>query len=132
MHADTRCELHKVAHRGIDKPRAGRCGHIHIGVRDYRPFPTVNYPAINAGNVIEILVRDMKCSGRSQVTRAPRTNRGLHDAAVVVEEVGFLLREIELHGVLGKGYSRQTPEHHAYEQKAFYVLSFEFWVLSVR
>ncbi len=75
MQADSRCELHKIAHRSIDKPRAGRCGHIHIGVRDHRPFPAVNYPAINTGNVIEILVRDVKRSGRSQVTRAPGTNR---------------------------------------------------------
>ena len=115
MQADSRCELHKVAHRSIDKPRAGRCGHIHIGVRDHRPFPVVNYPAINTGNVIEILVRDVKRSGRSQVTRAPGTNRRLHDAALVVKEVGLLLREVKLHGVLGEGCSRQTPERHPCE-----------------
>ena len=115
MQADSRCELHEVAHRSIDKPRAGRCGHVHIGVRDDRPFPPVNYSAINTGNMIEVLVRNVKSSDRSQMTRAPRANRRLHDAAVVVKEVGFLLREVELHGVLGEGCSRQTPEHYPCE-----------------
>ena len=119
MQADSRRELHKVAHRRIDKPGTGRCRHIDVGVHYHRPFPTVNYPPINAGNVIEIFVGDAKRSGRSQVTRASGGNRRLHDAAVVVKEVGFLLCEVELHGVLSEGHSRQTPEHHAREDKTF-------------
>ena len=115
MHADSWRELHKIAHRRIDKPRSGRGRHIHIRIRDYRPFPAINNSAINTGNVIKVLVRDVKCSARSQVTGAPGANRRLHDAAVVVKEVGFLLREIELHGVLGKGHARQTPKHYAHE-----------------
>ena len=126
MHADSRRELHKVAHRRIDKPGAGRCGHIHVGVRDHRPFPTVNDSAINTGNVIEILVCDVKRSGRSQVTRAAGGNRRLHDAAVVVKEVGFLLREIELHGVLGEGYLATNTRASRMRTQRF--SSFECWI----
>ena len=96
VHADSGCEFHEIVHGGIDKTGAGRCGHINVGVHHHSPIRTVNDFAVDAGNVIEVLVSDLKRSGRSQVTGASGTDRRLHHGAFVVKEVGFLFCQIEL------------------------------------
>jgi hypothetical protein len=110
VQAETGRELHEIPHRRVDELGAGRCGHIDIGIRNHRPVLTVDDPPVDAGNVIQILVGDLKCSGRRQVTGPPGTNRRLHDGSIVVEEISLLLGEIELHGVLGQGAMRQARQ----------------------
>jgi hypothetical protein len=102
VHAYTGCELHEIPHGRVDKLGADGGGHIHIGIRNHRPVPTVYDPSVDTGNVIQIFVGDLKSSGRCQVTGTPGTYLRVHDRTIVVKKISLLLGEIELHGVLGQ------------------------------
>jgi hypothetical protein len=121
MHAYAGRELHEIPHGRIDKSGAGRRGHIHIGIHNHCPVPAVNDPSVDTGNVVQILVGDLKRSSRRQVTGAPGTNRGLHDSSIVVKQISFLLGEIELYGVLGETGSCQTLNSQKCEHKEFHL-----------
>ena len=101
MHANTRGELHEIPHRRIDKLRVNWGWHVHIGVRNYGPTPAVNDPPVDTGDVVQVLVCDMKRPRWRQVTGAAGADLGHHDRSIVIEQISFLLGEIELHRVLG-------------------------------
>ena len=101
MHADSRCELHEVSHRRIDEPGADRNGHIYIGISHDRPIPAIDDPAVDAGNVVQIFVRDSEGTGRRQVPGTAGTDWGLHERPIVIKEISLLFGQVELHGVLG-------------------------------
>ena len=70
MHANTRGELHEIPHRRVDELGAGRSWHVHISVRHHCPASPVNDSSVDTGNVVQVLVGDMKRSCRRQVTWA--------------------------------------------------------------
>ncbi len=117
MHAYTWRELHEVSHRRIDEPSANRRGHIDIGVGHHRPTPAINDSSVDAGNVVQIFIRDAESPGGRQVTGTAGADLGLHDRAIVIKEVSLLFRQIELYGILGQADSRQTGKQQKCESK---------------
>jgi len=94
MHANTRGELHEIPHRRIDKLSADRSWHVHIGISNHRPASTVNDPPIDTGDVVKVLVCNMKRSCWCQVTGTAGTDLGGHNRSIVIKEISFLLGEI--------------------------------------
>lgn len=70
----------------------------------------------------------MKRTCRGEMTGPAGAYRGLHDHAVVVQQIGFLLREIELDRVLCETELRQISERQKYDQKNFHVAV--HWILT--
>jgi hypothetical protein len=89
-------------HERPDNPGDIRGWHVHISIRHHSPDSAINDSSIDTGDVIQILVGDMKRSCRRQMTGAAGANLGFHDCSVVAKKISLLLREIQLHGVLGK------------------------------
>ena len=106
MQPDSRCELHKIVHRRTDELGPGRRWHVDISIRNHRPISAIHNPSVYAGNVIQVLIGDAKSSRRCQMPRAAGADFGLHDRAVVVQQISFLLRQIEFDGILRKRQPR--------------------------
>jgi hypothetical protein len=121
MHANTRGELHEIPHGRIDKLGAGRGWHIHISIRHHGATSAVNDSTVDTGDVVQVLVGDMKRSCRRQVTGAAGADRGFYDRSVVIQKIGLLLREIELHGILGDSDPRKTCKDENCGEKNFHL-----------
>ena len=63
----------------------------------------------------------MKRTGRGEMTWPAGAYRGFHDHVVVVQQIGFLLREIQLDRVLRETELRQISERQKDNQKSFHV-----------
>ncbi len=121
MHANTRGELHEIPHGRIDELGAGRGWHVHISIRHHGPASAVNDSTVDTGDVVEVLVGDLKRSCRRQVTGAAGADRGLYDRSIVVKKIRLLLREIELHGILGESDPRKTCNDENCGEKNFHL-----------
>jgi hypothetical protein len=58
---------------------------------------------------------------RPQVTGAAGADLGFHDRSIVVKKIGLLLREIELHGILGKSQPCKTCKEENCGEKNFHL-----------
>ena len=121
VHANTRGKLHKIPHGRIDELGAGRGWHVHISIRHHGPTAAVNDSSVDTGDVVQVLVGDMKRSCRRQVTGAAGADLGLDDCSVVIKKIGLLLREIELHGILGESDPCKTCKDQNCGDKNFHL-----------
>lgn len=101
-------KLHEITHWRIDESSPNRPGHVDIRIQDDGSARAINDAAIDAGDMLQILIGDTKGSGRCQVAGSSRRDWRFHDGAVVVQQINLLLREIELDRVLSQRRTFQT------------------------
>src|SRR5258708_26491836 len=100
MPAYSGSEWHELAHGHIHDSGHRRNDHIDICVRNHGPTATIDNLPVNTGCMIQIFVGDSIGSGGSKMSIAPGTNRRFHDRSSVIEQIGLLISEIDLHRVL--------------------------------
>src|SRR5262245_9333919 len=103
-------KLHEIAHGRIDEPSPCRCRHVDVGIQDHGSTRAVNNAAVDAGDMVQILVGDTKGSSRREVAWSSGRDGRLHDCSIMVQEVNLLFCKIELDRVLSVQRTPQADE----------------------